>query len=84
MSRSAFAASLATNLQLYGANGETRTLGRRAIDLHGARVVYVRGASGGRRRMRPFCDFVHSKILFSYSDARSAHCASDSMHEDGG
>jgi transglutaminase-like putative cysteine protease len=27
------------------------------------------------------CDFVHAKIRFSYADARSTRCASDSTHE---
>jgi transglutaminase-like putative cysteine protease len=37
--------------------------------------------SGGYRRVQAICDFVHAKIRFSYSDARSTRCASDSMHE---
>jgi transglutaminase-like putative cysteine protease len=37
--------------------------------------------SGGRRRVRAICDFVHAKIRFSYPDARPTRCASDSMHE---
>ena len=37
--------------------------------------------SGGYRRVRAICDFVHAKIRFSYPDARSTRCASDSMHE---
>jgi len=39
------------------------------------------GISGGRRRAQAICDFVHSKIRFSYPDARATRCASDSMHE---
>ena len=37
--------------------------------------------SGGRRRVRAICDFVHAKIRFSYPDARPTRCASNSMHE---
>jgi hypothetical protein len=36
---------------------------------------------GGARCAQAICDFVHSKIRFSYADARSTRCASDSMHE---
>jgi len=36
---------------------------------------------GGHRRVQAICDFVHAKIRFSYPDARSTRCASDSMHE---
>ena len=37
--------------------------------------------SGGARVVQAICDFVHAKIRFSYPDARSTRCASDSMHE---
>ena len=37
--------------------------------------------SGGTRVVQAICDFVHAKIRFSYPDARSTRCASDSMHE---
>jgi transglutaminase-like putative cysteine protease len=37
--------------------------------------------SGGARCVQAICDFVHAKIRFSYADARSTRCASDSMHE---
>jgi transglutaminase-like putative cysteine protease len=37
--------------------------------------------AGGYGRVRAICDFVHSKIRFSYSDARATRCASDSMRE---
>jgi transglutaminase-like putative cysteine protease len=37
--------------------------------------------SGGYRRVRAICDFVHAKIRFGYPDARSTRCASDSMQE---
>ena len=37
--------------------------------------------SGGTGVVQAICDFVHAKIRFSYSDARSTRCASDSMHE---
>jgi transglutaminase-like putative cysteine protease len=37
--------------------------------------------SGGYQRMKAICDFVHSKIRFSYPDARPTRCASDSMSE---
>jgi transglutaminase-like putative cysteine protease len=37
--------------------------------------------SGGAQCVQAICDFVHSKIRFSYADARSTRCASDSMHE---
>jgi len=37
--------------------------------------------SGGARCAQAICDFVHAKIRFSYADARSTRCASDSMHE---
>ena len=37
--------------------------------------------SGGTRVVQAICDFVHSKIRFSYPDARSTRCASDSMRE---
>jgi len=36
---------------------------------------------GGYRRVQAICDFVHGKIKFSYPDARSTRCASDSMRE---
>jgi transglutaminase-like putative cysteine protease len=39
------------------------------------------GITGGYRRVQAICDFVHSKIRFSYPDARATRCASDSMHE---
>jgi len=39
------------------------------------------GISGGYRRVQAICDFVHSKIRFSYPDARPTRCASDSMQE---
>jgi len=37
--------------------------------------------SGGTGVVQAICDFVHAKIRFSYPDARSTRCASDSMHE---
>jgi transglutaminase-like putative cysteine protease len=37
--------------------------------------------AGGHRRVQAICDFVHSKIRFSYPDARPTRCASDSMQE---
>ena len=37
--------------------------------------------TGGYQRVRAICDFVHSKIRFSYPDARPTRCASDSMRE---
>jgi transglutaminase-like putative cysteine protease len=37
--------------------------------------------SGGCKRVQAICDFVHSKIHFSYPDARPTRCASDSMSE---
>ena len=37
--------------------------------------------SGGYKRVKAICDFVHSKIRFSYPDARPTRCASDSMQE---
>ena len=37
--------------------------------------------SGGTQVVQAICDFVHAKIRFSYADARSTRCASDSMHE---
>jgi transglutaminase-like putative cysteine protease len=37
--------------------------------------------SGDYRRVQEICDFVHAKIRFSYPDARSTRCASDSLHE---
>jgi transglutaminase-like putative cysteine protease len=37
--------------------------------------------TGGHDRVQAVCDFVHSKIHFSYPDARPTRCASDSMHE---
>jgi transglutaminase-like putative cysteine protease len=37
--------------------------------------------SGGYRRAQAICDFVHSKIRFSYPDARPTRSASDSMRE---
>jgi transglutaminase-like putative cysteine protease len=39
------------------------------------------GLTGGYQRVRAICDFVHSKIRFSYPDARPTRCASDSMRE---
>jgi transglutaminase-like putative cysteine protease len=36
---------------------------------------------GGAKRVQAICDFVHSKIRFSYPDARPTRCASDSMQE---
>jgi len=39
------------------------------------------GITGGYGRVRAICDFVHSKIRFSYPDARPTRCASDSMSE---
>ena len=39
------------------------------------------GIAGGLARVRAICDFVHSQIRFSYADARSTRCASDSMRE---
>ena len=35
----------------------------------------------GNRRAQAICDFVHAKIRFSYPDASSTRCASDSMQE---
>ena len=37
--------------------------------------------AGGLGRVRAISDFVHGQIWFSYADARSTRCASDSMHE---
>jgi transglutaminase-like putative cysteine protease len=37
--------------------------------------------TGGYQRVKAICDFVHSKIKFSYPDARPTRCASDSMRE---
>ena len=37
--------------------------------------------TGGYQRVREICDFVNSKIRFSYPDARPTRSASDSMHE---
>ena len=37
--------------------------------------------SGGASVVQAISDFVHAKIRFSYADARSTRCASDSMHE---
>ena len=37
--------------------------------------------SGGYRRAQAICDFVHSKIRFSYPDARSTRSASDALRE---
>ena len=42
------------------------------------------GLSGGGERVQAICDFVHSKIRFSYPDARPTRCASDSMSEEVG
>ena len=39
------------------------------------------GIAGGYRRVQAICDFVHSKIRFSYPDARPTRCASNSMSE---
>jgi transglutaminase-like putative cysteine protease len=39
------------------------------------------GLPGGARGVRAISDFVHAKIRFSYPDARSTRCASDSMQE---
>jgi transglutaminase-like putative cysteine protease len=39
------------------------------------------GIAGGCGRARAICDFVHSRIRFSYPDARPTRCASDSMRE---
>lgn len=39
------------------------------------------GISGGYRRVQTICDYVHSKIRFSYPNACSTRCASDSMRE---
>jgi transglutaminase-like putative cysteine protease len=39
---------------------------------------------GGYRRVQAICDYVHSKIRFSYADARATRCASDSMQESAG
>jgi len=39
------------------------------------------GISGGYKRAQAICDFVHSKIRFSYPDARPTRCASDSIRE---
>jgi transglutaminase-like putative cysteine protease len=36
---------------------------------------------GGTQCVRAISDFVHAKIRFSYPDARSTRCASDSMQE---
>jgi transglutaminase-like putative cysteine protease len=40
--------------------------------------------AGGYQRVQAICDFVHSKIRFSYADARATRCASDSLHESAG
>jgi transglutaminase-like putative cysteine protease len=37
--------------------------------------------SGGWQRVQAICDFVHTKIRFSYPDARPTRSASDSMYE---
>jgi transglutaminase-like putative cysteine protease len=37
--------------------------------------------SGGYRRVQAISDFVHTKIRFSYPDARATRCASDSLYE---
>jgi transglutaminase-like putative cysteine protease len=37
--------------------------------------------AGGYERVQAICDFVHRQIRFSYPDARSNRCASDSMRE---
>ena len=37
--------------------------------------------SGGARVVQAICDFVHTKIHFSYPDASPTRCASNSMHE---
>jgi transglutaminase-like putative cysteine protease len=37
--------------------------------------------TGGSRRVKAICDFVHAKIRFSYPDARPTRSASDSMRE---
>jgi transglutaminase-like putative cysteine protease len=39
------------------------------------------GLTGGYQRVQAICNFVHSKIRFSYPDARPTRCASDSMRE---
>ena len=39
------------------------------------------GLTSGYRRVKAICDFVHSKIKFSYPDARPTRAASDSMQE---
>ena len=39
------------------------------------------GISGGLRRVRAICDFVHGKIRFNYADARPTRSASESMRE---
>jgi transglutaminase-like putative cysteine protease len=39
------------------------------------------GIAGGYDRVRTICDFVHSRIRFSYPDARPTRSASDSMRE---
>jgi transglutaminase-like putative cysteine protease len=39
------------------------------------------GLPGGYQRVQAICDFAHSKIRFSYPDARATRCASDSLHE---
>ncbi|MGO9392577.1 transglutaminase-like domain-containing protein [Rhodoblastus sp.] len=39
------------------------------------------GIAGGYARVRAIADFVHSKIRFSYPDARPTRCASDSVQE---
>jgi transglutaminase-like putative cysteine protease len=39
------------------------------------------GIAGGYQRVQAICDFVHSKIRFSYPDARATRCAGDSMRE---
>jgi transglutaminase-like putative cysteine protease len=39
------------------------------------------GLAGGYQRVQAICNFVHAKIRFSYPDARSNRCASDSMRE---
>ncbi len=40
--------------------------------------------TGGYARVRAICDFVHSRIRFSYADARPTRAASDSMREPSG
>lgn len=39
------------------------------------------GIAGGYDRVQAICDFVHSRIRFSYPDARPTRCASDSLRE---